>query len=120
MIRTLTLAAALLVALATPVLAQEEVDPFAETDDPFGSVADPFAALEQNVSATEETLVEGVTEEEPEEEAAPAPAPAASPEPEAAPVAKAPAAGEEKGAPGFEVVFLVGAIGAALIVMRRK
>lgn len=113
-----------LLAIAGAAAAQtEEPDPFAEDVDLFGD--DPFAALEENVSETEalQDTAEGAaaaatSAAAQEEEAAPSPtpAPAASPPAQAAPQEDA----GGKGAPGFELVALLGALAVALLVMRRR
>lgn len=120
--KTLAILVALL-ALAGAAAAQtEEPDPFAEDADIFGD--DPFAALDENITETQQLqdTAEGAKSAAAAATGASetAPAPAPTPAPSAPPAAAPQEPAEEKGAPGFEAVAVMGALAVALLVMRRR
>ena len=118
MTRTLLIVASL-IAISGVAYAQDESDPFSSAADPFADTQDPFAALEDNVTATEKTLKDSAPAAP--STAAPTPTPTpASPAPSdsgASATKDAPAA---KNTPGFGVVASIGAIGVALVALRRR
>lgn len=104
--------------LAPSALAQEEEDPFADANE-TGDEEDPFATYEQRRNETFQSKQNETNATAADEDGATTATPTASATPAATPT-PSPTAEAAAETPGFGLAALAGALGVALIVLRRR